>query len=384
MSIQSVEVFFLRIPLRLSISHGAHTDRSFSDSLIVKISASRGAVGYGEGVIRDYVSGSLGGGALLQENVAQSLRRLIAPLKEWSGSWKDADACLRGAQCADNELPLLCALETALLDLSCRTAGTDVFALLDAEPLRSTVRYGGALPLLPLDQAARYLGMYASFGFPDVKIKVTSDLTYNDRLLSMCRQALGAGSDIRVDANAAWKVDDADAHLDVCARHGVTLIEQPFAVLAQGLAPVVARAHARGFRFMADEGFLTAADVASIAASGTSHMLNLRLSKNGGLSRVLSLARTATANGLAYQLGCMVGETGILSSLGRVAAALLPDAVYLEGSYDDVLLSENVTTRSFGFGPGGNAPVIRGQGLGFEVDGEKLVRLSVDRLRLDI
>jgi L-alanine-DL-glutamate epimerase-like enolase superfamily enzyme len=213
---------------------------------------------------------------------------------------------------------------------------------------------------------------------------VTSDLTYNDKLLSMCRQALGAGSDIRVDANAAWKIDDADAHLDVCARHGVTLIEQPFAVLAEGVGPVVARANARGFRFMADEGFLNAEDVATIAASGTSHMLNLRLSKNGGLSRVLSLGRDATANGLSYQLGCMVGETGILSSLGRVAASLLPDAVYVEGSYDDFLLSDNVTTRSFGFGPGGNAPVIRGHGVGFQVDEEKLVRLSADRMRLDV
>jgi muconate cycloisomerase len=113
-------------------------------------------------------------------------------------------------------------------------------------------------------------------------------------------------------------------------------------------------------------------------------MLNLRLSKNGGLSRVLSLGRDATANGLSYQLGCMVGETGVLSALGRVAAAMLPAAVYVEGSYDDFLLSENVTTRSFGFGPGGNAPVIRGQGVGFEVDGEKLVQLSVDRLLLDV
>jgi muconate cycloisomerase len=384
MSIENVEVFFLRIPLRLSISHGARADRSFSDSFIVKIATSSGAAGHGEGVVRDYVSGSLGGGSLLKEQVAQSVGRLIAPLKKWSGTWKDVEASLGGARCEDNELPLVCALETAFLDLSCRMAGVDVFSLLGVKPLSSTIRYGGALPLLPLDQVAAYIAMYASFGFANLKIKVGSDVAYNDRILSMCRQALGAGFDIRVDANASWKIDDADRHLDVCARHGVTLIEQPFPVRAQGLAPIVARANERGLRFMADEGFLTAADVATIASSGTSQMLNLRLSKNGGLSRVLSLGRDATANGLSYQLGCMVGETGVLSALGRVAAAMLPAAVYVEGSYDDFLLSENVTTRSFGFGPGGNAPVIRGQGVGFEVDGEKLVQLSVDRLLLDV
>ena len=41
---------------------------------------------------------------------------------------------------------------------------------------------------------------------------------------------------------------------------------------------------------MADEGVLTAADVRSLAASGSAQVLNLRLSKNGGLGRVLTLA----------------------------------------------------------------------------------------------
>jgi muconate cycloisomerase len=111
-------------------------------------------------------------------------------------------------------------------------------------------------------------------------------------------------------------------------------------------------------------------------------MLNLRLSKNGGLFRVLSLAREADASGLAYQLGCMVGETGILSALGRMTASLLPRAVYLEGGYDDVLLAGNVTTRSFGFGPGGRAEIVRGRGIGYEVDEQALAKFSRARLSL--
>jgi hypothetical protein len=68
----------------------------------------------------------------------------------------------------------------------------------------------------------------------------------------------------------------------------------------------------------------------------------------------------------------MVGETGILSALGRLTASLLPHAVYLEGGYDDVLLAGNVTTQSFGFGLGGKAEIVRGRGVGFEVDERKL------------
>jgi L-alanine-DL-glutamate epimerase-like enolase superfamily enzyme len=148
---------------------------------------------------------------------------------------------------------------------------------------------------------------------------------------------------------------------------------------ARGAAEVSARARERGFDFMADEGFLTAGDVASIAAAGACNALNLRLSKNGGLSRVLAMADDATANGLTYQLGCMVGETGILSALGRVAASLLPAPRYLEGSYDDILLTANVTAESLRFGPGGAAAIVRGRRIGFEVDQKRLEAVTVWR-----
>ena len=68
-------------------------------------------------------------------------------------------------------------------------------------------------------------------------------------------------------------------------------------------------------------------------------MINLRLSKNGGLLKVLKMAEIAEKRGLQYQIGCHVGETGILSALGRVAASILPKAVYVDGSYDSYLLS---------------------------------------------
>ncbi len=141
-------------------------------------------------------------------------------------------------------------------------------------------------------------------------------------------------------------------------------------------------ARSQGFRFMADEGFRDAADVRRIASAGAYQMLNLRLSKNGGLTRTLRLAREAEAAGLSYQLGCMVGETGILSALGRAAAAILPAPAYVEGSYDDLLLSENVTTTSFGFGPKGVAPLVRGRRIGYEVDADRLARFAVSKASL--
>ena len=72
--------------------------------------------------------------------------------------------------------------------------------------------------------------------------------------------------------------------------------------------------------------------------------------------------------GLKYQLGSHVGETGILSVTGRIAASLMKNPAYVDGSFDDYILSANITEKSYTFGKGGKAPVISGKGIGYDVD----------------
>lgn len=381
MRVEAAELHFLEIPFRLSITHGARADRTSSDSLVLRLSGG-GRTGHGEGVVREYVSGSLGSGEDFQREAVRITSSLLAPLRERELSWQDASAYLNGLACDARSLPLLCAVETALLALAVSEAGMDAYTFLGTTPLRTTVVYGGVLPILPLAHARAYLEICAGIRLENVKVKVGEDMAYMEAILALCRERLGTACDLRVDANGAWAAGDIDTQMDICARHGVRIVEQPFAVSSAHAAEASERMMQRGFVLMADEGILDAADVRSIAAAGLYRMLNLRLSKNGGLHRVLSLAREAEASGIAYQLGCMVGETGILSALGRMAASLLPRAVYLEGGYDDVLLAGNVTTRSFGFGPGGRADIVRGSGVGWEVDEQKLAKFSRARFVL--
>jgi len=71
-----------------------------------------------------------------------------------------------------------------------------------------------------------------------------------------------------------------------------------------------------------------------------------------------------------------LGESGILSAAGRILCLLCSDAVYCDGSYDEFLLEKNVTVEDVSFGPGGEADPLNGPGLGIEVSGQKLARLS--------
>jgi len=375
MRIESAELHFLEIPFRLSVSHGARTGRTYSDSIILKIDCG-GASGFGEAVVRDYVSGALGSADAFREDAVRAVTGFLDPLRGRSLTWKDAAGLLAAISCTPPALPLLCAVESALLSCAAADTGRDPWSVLEMEPVRSTVVYGGVLPMLPLESARKYVQMCAALHLTNLKVKVGADQAYNEDILSLCRGRLGGACDIRVDANSAWTSSDAEAQGDICARHGIRVIEQPFPVAAHQTDKASARFVQRGFRIMADEGVLTALDIRSLAASGLAQVLNLRLSKNGGLTRLLSLAREAEACGLTFQLGCMVGETGILSCMGRLAASLLPRPLYVEGSYDDLLLEQNITKPSFGFGPGGVAPVLRGTGMGYVVDEERLAAFS--------
>lgn len=368
--IDSAVLRFLRIPFKLQFNH-AGADRSHSDSIVLELH-SGAQRGYGEAVVRSYVTGSLGDGQEAGKEASRFVAEALGTLRRTSDDAKESLAALAAMDCPKRFLPLLCALETAFLDVCCAQSGQDVYDLLGKPPARETVVYGGILPIAPREFARRILAMYGELNLRSVRIKLNADPAYTEAVLALARAALGEGAALRVDVNNAWKERDAAEHLGICARHGVSLVEEPFPTPWAEHEGTLRAAAARGFRFVADESAVTAEDLKALARSGSCAMVNLRLSKNGGLSRTLLLARAASAAGMDYQIGCQVGETGILSALGRVASSLLPAVRFTDGSFDALLLSSNVTTEDFGFAREGKAAIVRAKGLGFQVDPRKL------------
>lgn len=382
MLLDSAQVFALCVPFRahgVPVSHSAHRDRSASDSVVLRLS-SAGRHGYGEAVFRDYVSGPASGQQDLIGRAAETAARMLEPLAGRKITWRDAAS--DGTAARPQDLPMMCALETAALDLACRIQGRDAYELLGLEPRRDRVTFSGTIPLVAAAKAASVITRFARFGNSSFKIKLGSDPDENRAILAACREAVGERCDLRVDANGAWAVADADAHLGACRQNGVTAIEQPFSVTAPGADDALRAGVAEGFLFVADEGFLTEGDLEAISRAGTYQLLNLRLAKNGGLTQVLRLAGMAAERGIGHQLGCMVGETGILSALGRFAASLLPAPRWVEGGYDRILFAQHLTTEDFGFGQDGTAPVIRGAGIGYVVNEERLSQFSIERVKL--
>ena len=377
--IEKAELYALEIPFKMVFTH-AMASRAFSDSLILKIEG-QGKRGFGEAIVRDYVSGEIGKGADLLENAKKIIVRILEPLMGKDISWEEGKEHLGSLALESCELPLLCAVETALLDMFCHSSGEDIYGLLKKEPLKQAIQYGAILSMLPLSAAEHILDMCKKVNIRSLRIKVGTDLDYNEEILKLSREKLGRDFDLRIDANASWSLEIALESLKICRKYGIFMVEEPFGRDREEILFLLRYPESRDFQFVADESALTVSDIETMAKNRSYHMINLRLSKNGGLLKVLKMAEIAEKRGLQYQIGCHVGETGILSALGRVAASILPKAVYVDGSYDSYLLSENITSENFSFGFGGVAEIIRGQGLGFTVDETRLGRLSIGKTR---
>ena len=85
--------------------------------------------------------------------------------------------------------------------------------------------------------------------------------------------------------------------------------------------------------------------------------LNVRISKNGGLTAAVRLAAFARRRNLKLMIGCMVGETAILSAAQVKMLNLVDNAAFVEGCFGRLLLRDDVGKR-VQFGIGGRVPKV--------------------------
>jgi L-Ala-D/L-Glu epimerase len=388
MRIKDLAAFHVHIPLRGRIRHASHT-RSDTDSVVVCCRLDNGVEGWGEGLPREYVTGETIATAIAQFKSTDWRQQVGGSFADLSGA---IDLCERielngGGQngkrdCFGNSLR--CAVEIAILDAAgqaCECPLSDVTSLFpEATPIRSqsaSVRYSAAITSLgAVREVVRGL-LVRLYGFQQAKMKVGVAGVDDAAALRRVRSALGRRIDMRIDANEAWSCRDLEARLAPLIPVGISSVEQPVPhAEVDGLAPFRGRL---GVPIMLDESLCSITDARQAVERGSCDLFNIRLSKCGGLLSSLKIAALAHRAGLGYQLGCQVGETGILSAAGRHFATSVAGIRYLEGSFDRFLVLERLTVEDLTFGRGGWAPALSGPGLGVHVDRAALERVTVAR-----
>ncbi len=376
--ITSFGLFAVDLPFRKPFKHAA-AERTSSYSLFLKCTTDSGAVGFGESLPREYVTGESRASAFAM------LRDTILPrvLEQRFDSMQDVEAFLR--QC-DGQTPgwvpadapqtaAWCAVDLALLDAFGKAFA--VRALSDAPAvLPEGFRYSGALSADKGWRLVKSALKQRLFGIRQVKLKVDDAEDVN--AVRLLRRVFGRNFDVRVDANMAWDVEEAIHAMLAMARYGVQSFEQPIAAEnIEGLAQLVT---ATRLGVMVDESLSTRASLQRLIAAGACTAANVRISKCGGLVAAFNRARQALDAGLTLQLGCQVGESSLLSAAHlRLAQAVQP-VTYAEGCFGLFLLREDPAVPLLQFGRGGRPPAVpEGPGLGVSIDEKLLQRWTVER-----
>jgi L-alanine-DL-glutamate epimerase-like enolase superfamily enzyme len=242
-----------------------------------------------------------------------------APLEPYDGVALDdvrAELEASGGDPARCDLPqAAAALEIALRDLLARREGRPLAATLVEDPADG-VEVNATIGASDEDAASAAVRAVEA-GFRCLKLKVgAGDDVARVRAI---RDAVGPDPALRLDANGAWSVEEAERALHDLAPAGIELCEEP-------VHGVRALAELRGrldgaVAIAMDE---TAAREPGAAASGAADYVCLKVASCGGVEPLIEEARAARAAGSeVYVASTFDGPVGIAAGL-HAAAALRP------------------------------------------------------------
>lgn len=393
-AVSTISIYHLRIPLRTRVEHAASA-RDHADPIVVAIELQDGHVGYGETLPRPYVTGED------HVTVEQDIHDLFLPIllqahpRSFSELLEIAESLPTHDEDGRCVTAARAALELALLDVYSkyfeRPIGVDVINWLEltefGEPGSiNQVRCAGILASSDVQRTLSSLRKMRCYNLCDFKLKVGTE--NDDQMVRAVQGALESSINagrvsLRLDANGAWSASTAIEKLSQWAHMGMSFVEQPLEKGDEANLQDV-KAHT-GWVFVHDESLVTMADAQRLVDLGVADCFNVRISKCGGFLPSLKLVNFCRQHGITYMLGCMVGQTGILSAVERRFLQFTPGVDFLESNYGRFLLRDDVTRPRLRFGYGGKLKPLPTPGWGIEVDDSRLSRLcptQVTRIHL--
>jgi L-Ala-D/L-Glu epimerase len=374
-----MDVFQTTIPMR-SFKHAA-AERKVAQSALVRVTFADGTVGWGETLPRPYVTGET------FESVFDDLEHIIWP--RWAGQEMAREG--EPAEIAEPMQDGRCInAAIAAFDMACMhrlgalpevTSQQMLSNLAGRTQARREidVRVSAVLGASNRKKIRRKVRLMRwGAGLDDFKLKLTGEDAVDAELLQtthhMLKGAIARGqATLRVDVNGGWSREETPERIRALLPWGVCAVEQPTYCSS---AELVELSRDCALPLIADESMLTMSDAETLLAEPERIWWNLRLSKNGGLVNTLKLAKLAGGRGVTFVLGCMVGETGILSAIQRRFLQLGAGPRFLEGNYGKFLLRDDLTSPSLKFSYGGKIKTLREPGLGVTVREDKLAEYA--------
>ncbi len=343
MKIDQIDIKELDIPFNVNFKHSS-AERNITESVLVKVRSTSGYYGLGEGCPRSYVTGETVSSAIsFFEKHQSSIQQIesLFDLREWIANHKND---------IDDNLAAWCAIELALLDLLAKVKEQSVESFLSLPQLSGEFRYTAVLGVNSLDVFKKQLQQYAYLGFSDFKIKVSGELGQDKQNLELITNFVD-NARIRLDANNLW--NDPEEAIDYLKK-----LEKEFLAVEE---PVKAKQYdafsqialSLNTKILLDESFLVKEHFDHIQDNPERWIVNVRISKMGGILRSLDIAQMGESLGIPIIVGAQVGETSILTRAAlTVANAYRNILLAQEGAFGTHLLRHDIIEPSLMIGKG--------------------------------
>jgi o-succinylbenzoate synthase len=218
-----------------------------------------------------------------------------------------------------------CGLDVAALDAIGHRRGLPVAGLFVAEPRRDIVANAtlGSLDTEATVAAAR-AAVGAGYGTLKLKVGVNLDPAVETNRIAAVRDAVGRAVKIRLDANAAWDVDQALRVLDELAPFDLEYVEQP--VPADDLDGLARVRRGSSVPIAADEAVTGLEAARRVLAAGAADYLIVKPGIAGGVTVARAIDDLARAVGIGVIVTTALEAGPGLAAALHVAATLGPDA----------------------------------------------------------
>lgn len=210
-------------------------------------------------------------------------------------------------------------IDMALHDLLARRLGVPVHVLLGGR-LHERIAQSRIVPIKPPAEMAARAAELAEGGYRQLKLKLSGDTALDTARIAAVRQAVGPGVTLTLDPNQSYDAKQMMGAFARFERHDIALIEQP--VPAADWAGLALLTRSLPVAIEADESAQTVHDVFRLVSERACDVINLKITKLGGLRRFQQAVRICEAGNVGCRVGAAFGPA-LLQAMSLQAASTI-------------------------------------------------------------